>query len=114
MTLRPHTEVAQTAIRPDGAIDVTFASSGQAVVDDLILATGYKVDIARVPLLNGRDGPIIATRDGFPVLDDRFQSSEPRLFITSMAASGDFGPFFGFTVSARVSARHIGRAILHA
>ena len=26
-----------------------------------------------------------------------------------MAASGDFGPFFGFTVSARVSARHIGR-----
>jgi hypothetical protein len=31
-----------------------------------------------------------------------------------MAACGDFGPFFGFTVSARVSARHIGRAILHA
>jgi len=112
VTLRPHTEIAQTAIRPDGAIDVTFAPSGQTVVDDLILATGYKVDIERVPLLNGRDGPIIATRDGFPVLDDHFQSSEPRLFITSMAASGDFGPFFGFTVAARVSARHIGRAIL--
>jgi cation diffusion facilitator CzcD-associated flavoprotein CzcO len=113
VTLRPRTEIAETALRPDGAIDVTFSPSDQTVVDDLILATGYKVDITRVPLLNGRDGPIIAARDGFPVLDDHFQSSVPRLFVTSMAASGDFGPFFGFTVSARVSARHIGRAILH-
>ena len=69
--------------------------------------------VSRMPLLNGPDGPIVKTREGFPVLDDRFQSSVPRLFITSMAASGDFGPFFGFTVSARVSARQIGRAILH-
>jgi cation diffusion facilitator CzcD-associated flavoprotein CzcO len=113
VTLRPGTEIARTAIRPDGAIDVTFTSSGETVVDDLILATGYKVDISRMPLLNGPDGPIVKTREGFPVLDDHFQSSVPRLFITSMAASGDFGPFFGFTVSARVSARQIGRAILH-
>lgn len=112
-TLRPRTEIAGTSVRSDGAIDVALSPSGRAVVDDLILATGYKVDIARVPLLNGPDGPIIETRGGFPVLDDHFQSSEPRLFVTSMAASGDFGPFFGFTVSARVSARHIGRAILH-
>jgi hypothetical protein len=113
VTLRPRTEIARTAIRTDGAVEVEFTPSGHTVVDDLILATGYKVDIARVPLLNGRDGPIIESRDGFPVLDDHFQSTVPRLFITSMAASGDFGPFFGFTVSARVSARHIGRAILH-
>jgi thioredoxin reductase len=114
VTLWPRTEIARTDVRADGAIDVAFTPSGHAVVDDVILATGYKVDIARVPLLNGSDGPIIKTQGGFPVLDDHFQSSVPRLFITSMAASGDFGPFFGFTVAARMSARHIGRAILHA
>jgi cation diffusion facilitator CzcD-associated flavoprotein CzcO len=113
VTLRPRTEIARASVRSDGAMDVAFAPSGHAVADDVILATGYKVDISRMSLLNGRDGPIVKTHDGFPMLDDHFQSSVPRLFITSMAASGDFGPFFGFTVSARISARQIGRAILH-
>jgi hypothetical protein len=31
--------------------------------------------------------------------------------MTSMPAGQDFGPFFGFTVSARASARIIGAAL---
>jgi FAD-dependent urate hydroxylase len=114
VTIRPRTQIDRASVAPDGTIEIRYSPSGETVADDLILATGYKVDLARVPVLNGTDGPIVDTRDGFPVLDDHFQSSVRRLFITSMAACGDFGPFFGFTVSARVSARHIGRAILHA
>ena len=34
--------------------------------------------------------------DGFPVLDDHFQSSLPGLFVTGFPATRDFGPFFGF------------------
>ena len=52
-----------------------------------------------------------AGRNGFPVLDEHFQTSIPGLFITSMAAAQDFGPFFGFTVSARVSALTIGHSL---
>jgi hypothetical protein len=76
----------------------------------VILATGYKVRIERVPFLSGLlDG--LAIEDGFPVLDEHFQTSIPGLYITSMPATRDFGPFFAFTVSVRTSARLIGRAL---
>jgi hypothetical protein len=70
------------------------------------------VDIHRVPFL--ATGPVrdrLQVRNGFPVLDEHFQTSIPGLFITSMAATQDFGPFFGFTVSARVSALSIGHSL---
>jgi hypothetical protein len=41
------------------------------------------------------------------VLDDHFQTSIPGLFITSMPATQDFGPFFSFTVAVRASAQLI-------
>jgi hypothetical protein len=77
-------------------------------VDQIILATGYKVNIAQLPILaSGNILPELKTRNGFPDLDDHFQTSIPGLFITSMPASQDFGPFFGFTVAVRAAAQLI-------
>jgi hypothetical protein len=77
-------------------------------VDQIILATGYKVNITRLPYLAaGNLLQRLETRNGFPVLDDHFETSVPGLFITSMPATQDFGPFFGFTISVRTSARLI-------
>ena len=77
-------------------------------VDEIILATGYKVDIGRLPYLaNGNILNRLETRNGFPVLDDHFETSIPGLFITSMPATQDFGPYFGFTISVRASAQLI-------
>jgi hypothetical protein len=53
----------------------------------------------------------LAVRNGFPVLDEHFQTSIPGLYITSMAAAQDFGPFWGFTIAVRTSARLIGEAL---
>jgi hypothetical protein len=39
------------------------------------------------------------------------RSSVPGLFITSMPATQDFGPFFAFTIAVRTSARLICEAI---
>jgi cation diffusion facilitator CzcD-associated flavoprotein CzcO len=82
-------------------------------VDHVILATGYKVDITRLPYLAA--GNLLAkleTRNGFPALDDHFETSVPGLFITSMPAGQDFGPFFGFTISVRTSARLLCERLL--
>jgi cation diffusion facilitator CzcD-associated flavoprotein CzcO len=111
--LWPGTRIGACDVRQDGALDVTLDSGQILTVDQIILATGYKVDIARVPLL--RNGNLLAqieTRDGYPVLDERFGSSVPGLFFTSFAAGQAFGPFFGFTVSARTAARILGAALL--
>ena len=95
-----------------GELDVKLNTGKTLIVDHVILATGYKVNMAKVPLL--ADGNILAklkTRDGYPVLDEHFKSSIPGLFITSMPATQDFGPFFAFTVSVVASTKIIGSFI---
>ncbi len=42
--------------------------------------------------------------DGFPVLDEHFQSSVSGLFVTGFPATRDFGPFFGFVSGCPVAA----------
>jgi FAD-dependent urate hydroxylase len=83
------------------------------MVDHIILATGYKVNIGQVPFLAaGNVGAILATRNGFPVLDEQFQTNLLGLYIASVAANQDFGPFFGFTIATRTSARLVGAAVI--
>jgi FAD-dependent urate hydroxylase len=91
---------------------VSTENGHEIIVDHIVLATGYKVDFDQVPFLQrsnilGR----LNIQDGFPELDEHFQSKVQGLFITSMPAVQQFGPFFAFTVAARASARLIGRAI---
>jgi FAD-dependent urate hydroxylase len=106
------TSLASCTERADGALDICLDNGEAFIVDDVILATGYKVDLGQIPFLT--KGNLLANvtmNDGFPVLDPHFQTSVKGLYITSMPAGQDFGPFFGFTVSVRTSARIIGDAI---
>jgi hypothetical protein len=78
----------------------------------VLYATGYKVDLQRVSLLQG--GNLlerIECRDGFPVLDNCLQTTVPGLFMTSLPATREFGLFFAFTAAVRASARIVGRAL---
>ena len=45
------------------------------------------------------------------MLDEHFQTNVPGLYVTSLAATRDFGAFLGFTVSVRAQAKIIGRHI---
>jgi cation diffusion facilitator CzcD-associated flavoprotein CzcO len=95
------------------AITLDGAGGAQVVeVDHVVLATGYKVDAARVPLLARGDLlPRLLTDNGMPVLDAHLESSIPGLYLTSLMAVRDFGPFLGFTVAVRASAKLVGEAI---
>lgn len=107
----PRTEVMECVVN-NGELIVTLSNDETITCDQIILATGYKVDITRLPILAaGNILDQLATRNGFPVLDDHFQTSIKGLFITSMPATQDFGPFFAFTISVRVSAKLICEAI---
>ncbi|MDQ3567895.1 MAG: NAD(P)-binding domain-containing protein [Actinomycetota bacterium] len=79
----------------DGEIHVRLSMGEELTVDHLILATGYKPDMTKVPYLSGVVDRMDLV-DGFPVLDDNFQTSLPGLFVTGFPATRDFGPFFGF------------------
>lgn len=104
----PETELVSGVLQENGALAATLTNGEQLNVDQVVLATGYKVNVARLPFLAaGNLLERIETRNGFPVLDDHFETSVPGLLITSMPAAQDFGPFFGFTVSVRASAKLI-------
>ena len=110
--IRPHTRIVGSEPRGD-ALVVRLDGGDSIAVDHVIYATGYRVDLGRVPFLAaGNLLPQLERRDGYPVLDGSLQSSVPGLFITSLPATRDFGLFFGFTVAVRASARMVVRAIV--
>lgn len=110
--LHPETHLTGCRELPTGALEVTLNDGTTFSVDQIILATGYKVNVSQIPFLkNSNILPLLETLNGFPLLDEHFQSNLPGLFFTSLCAAQDFGPFFGFTVSVRTSAKLIGSAI---
>ena len=58
------------------------------------------------------DLPPLDDDHGCPALDDGFQTSVPGLYATSFLATAHFGPFFGFTLAARMSAVVLARAVV--
>lgn len=107
VALHPNSIVARCVERPDGDIDVTLADGAELRVDHVLLATGYRPDLRRVSYLAPSLLAELRTADGFPRLDDAFQSSAPGLFFTGLVAARDFGPLFGFVRGAPVAARII-------
>jgi cation diffusion facilitator CzcD-associated flavoprotein CzcO len=81
--------------RRSGELTVTLSNSQRLAVDRVVFATGYRSDLSRIPYLDGvLDG--IRHSDGYPDLDEVFQTSVAGLYMTGFVATRDFGPFFGF------------------
>lgn len=112
VNILPESEIRACEEMQDGELEVQFDDGEKIMVDHIVLATGYKVNIRNVPFLSA--GNIIEKlqiEDGYPVLDEHLQTSIPGLFATSMMATRDFGLFFAFTVSVNASAEIIGSFI---
>jgi len=112
VSLHPHTEVVSASLQPDNSLSIELSDGEKLAIDEVLLATGYQVDVARLPFLSASIQEALATKNGFPLLDPQFQSSIPGLYFSSFAAGQSFGPFFGFTVGVRTAARLIGHALI--
>ena len=110
--IHPQTQLVTCKETANGDLEVVVSNGETINVDTIVLATGYKVEITRLPILSPNLKTKLETRNGFPVLDNHFETSIPGLFITSMPAAQDFGPFFGFTISVRTSAKLISQRLL--
>jgi cation diffusion facilitator CzcD-associated flavoprotein CzcO len=104
----PGTELTACVPAPSGALRVELGSQASLTVDHILFATGYRVDMTRLPLLSqGSIRTRLQLSDGFPILDEDFQSSVEGLFIAGLPATRDFGPFFGFVSGAALASRLI-------
>lgn len=111
VTLHPRTELVSATRQLDDALRIALTNGEVFPVDDVLLATGYQVDVARLPFLSASLLEALTVHNGFPRLDLSFQSSVPGLYFSSFPAGQSFGPFFGFTVAVRTAATLIGRAL---
>jgi thioredoxin reductase len=107
--IHPRTRITAAERAKDGTINVAIDDRSAVNVHDIVLATGYRIDMRRIAYLD-RESVLsaMAIDGGYPVLDPEFQTSLPGLYVTGLAAVRDFGPFFGFTVACPVAARVIG------
>ena len=86
--------------------------NGTKTFDHVLMATGYRVDIDNMTLLEQTIRQRIARHDGMPVLTGGFESSVPGLHFVGAAAVGSFGPLLRFIAGAGFAARRVTRAAL--
>jgi cation diffusion facilitator CzcD-associated flavoprotein CzcO len=99
----PGTHVVDVGVGEAGTVTARLSSGDDLNVDRVVFATGYRSNLAAVPYLEDIVERV-QVADGFPLLDEAFQTSLPGLYIPGFASTRDFGPFFGFTKACPAAA----------
>jgi thioredoxin reductase len=106
------THIVSATRRQDQTVDVVLDDGSAINVHHVVLATGYRPDMRRVAFLDRASIlDALAVTEGYPLLDAEFRTNLPGLYVTGLAATRDFGPFFGFTVACPIAARIIGDTV---
>ena len=107
----PGTEVVEVTPAGDDELPVLLSNGTGLAVDRVVFGSGYRADLAKVPYLAGVLKHVKVS-NGFPVLDEAFQTSLDGLYVTGFSATQDFGPFFGFVKGSPAAATLIVRDLL--
>jgi cation diffusion facilitator CzcD-associated flavoprotein CzcO len=91
-------------------VEVLTSDGASRRFDRVVLGTGYRPDLGRVPILDARLRRQIRHSRGNPLLDRRFQSSVHGLHFVGAIAGHTFGPLCRFVAGAGVAARAVARA----
>ncbi|MFI6844072.1 NAD(P)-binding domain-containing protein [Kitasatospora sp. NPDC050467] len=80
--------------------------------DQVLVATGYRVDVERLDLLApGLRRAVTCRNAGAPRLSPGFESSVPGLYFTGLSAADTFGPVMRFVCGTGFAARAISRSV---
>jgi FAD-dependent urate hydroxylase len=113
--VRIHTGCVVVAARAEGErVRVRFNDGSGRVFDHVLLGTGYRVDIERYPFLTAQILKRIERIDGFPVLDEGFETSLRGMHFVGAPAAWSFGPLMRFVAGTEFTSPAVARRILHA
>jgi hypothetical protein len=94
-----------TSVVPRGdSLELLLDDGSTRTAAELVLATGYRFDLGRLRFLAEPLRSSLAVRDGWPVLDRHFRSSDPDLLFVGYPAEGRFGPISRFVLGTRFTA----------
>jgi cation diffusion facilitator CzcD-associated flavoprotein CzcO len=106
----PGAEIVE-AVPTGEQVEVSLSNGERLLVDKVVFATGYRAALSRVPYLAGVLDDI-ETDEGFPVLDETFETTVRGLYLPGFPATRDFGPFFGFVKGSPAAAALIVQDLL--
>jgi thioredoxin reductase len=96
-----------------GRVRLTLSGGGdiprEIVTDHVIAATGFHVDIARLPFLGTALRNGLKTIDMAPTLSTNFESSVPGLYFVGLASAYTFGPLMRFMLGTKYAATRLSR-----
>jgi hypothetical protein len=91
--------------RKDGTVE-------QVEADHVIAATGYRVDLRRLPFLNNDLASGIHVVEHMPELSGNFESSMPGLYFVGVSSALSFGPMMRFAYGSAYTARRLERHLV--
>jgi FAD-dependent urate hydroxylase len=100
-----------SAAEKGSQLQLKLGDGGERLVDHALLATGFRVDVARYPFLSPSLARQIETVNGFPILKRGLESSVPGLHFLGKPASWSFGPLLGFVSGAEFASTELVRSI---
>lgn len=95
----------------DAGVRLQLTNNRQLEADHLLLATGYRADITRLPMLSSSLIAAVQTYMGAPVLNQNFESSVPGLHFVGFSAARSAGPFYRFIVGSHAAARRVAASV---
>jgi hypothetical protein len=102
-----------TSVSPQGGRLALALNDGTARdVDHVLMATGYRVNISKYPFLPSSLLKIVAMVDGYPRLNNRYESSLEGLHFLGAPAAWSFGPLMRFVAGADFATRTLTRGVL--
>jgi hypothetical protein len=99
------------ARRVDGQVRLTLDDGTERRVDHVLLAIGFRVDIARYGFLSEDLLRAVAQVDGYPQLSTTFESSTPGLYFLGAPAAWSFGPLMRFVAGTAWAAQALARGL---
>jgi len=105
----------QGAAIQDGRIQLQLVNGSQQRFelhsDHVIAATGYRVDVHRLPFLDRDLMRQVRLVENAPVLSSTFESSVRGLHFVGLTSANSFGPAMRFVLGARYTAQRLASAL---
>jgi hypothetical protein len=96
----------------DGRLRIRLSDEDERIVDHVVLGTGYRINLALYPFLPPEILRRLELVNGYPHLQDGFESSLPGLHFLGAPAAWSFGPLMRFVAGTEFSSKALRERIL--